>query len=72
MTVMGEPEKAGSSFLALVLARASGAIDVQYLKRQWTTPEADEQSRLRLLLQEALWEEGCSRSDEHCQKSVFT
>ncbi|XP_046296426.1 cytoplasmic dynein 2 intermediate chain 1 isoform X3 [Marmota monax] len=58
MTVMGEPEKAGGSFQALVLARASGKVDVQYLKRQWTSPEADEHSRLRLLLQGALWKEG--------------
>uniref|UniRef100_A0A8D2HI73 Cytoplasmic dynein 2 intermediate chain 1 n=1 Tax=Urocitellus parryii TaxID=9999 RepID=A0A8D2HI73_UROPR len=51
MTVMGEPEKARGSFQALVLARASGKVDIQYLKRQWTCPEADEHSRLRLLLQ---------------------
>uniref|UniRef100_A0A8C6AEJ6 Cytoplasmic dynein 2 intermediate chain 1 n=1 Tax=Marmota marmota marmota TaxID=9994 RepID=A0A8C6AEJ6_MARMA len=51
MTVMGEPEKAGGSFQALVLARASGKVDIQYLKRQWTSPEAEEHSRLRLLLQ---------------------
>lgn len=58
MAVMGEPEKASSSFLALVLARASGTIDVQYLKRQWTTPEEDEPGRLRLLLQETVWKKG--------------
>ncbi|KAM9229891.1 cytoplasmic dynein 2 intermediate chain 1 [Dugong dugon] len=54
MTVMGEPEKTNSSFLALVLARTSGDIDVQYLKRKWASPVEDEQKQLRLLLQEAL------------------
>lgn len=56
MTIMGEPEKASGSFQALVLARASGKVDIQYLKRRWTTPEADEHSQLRLLLQGALQE----------------
>nr|XP_039328961.1 cytoplasmic dynein 2 intermediate chain 1 isoform X1 [Saimiri boliviensis boliviensis] len=55
MAVVGEPEKVVGSFLALVLARASGSIDIQHLKRQWAAPEADECNRLRLLLQEALW-----------------
>uniref|UniRef100_A0A8D2B0W8 WDR60 n=1 Tax=Sciurus vulgaris TaxID=55149 RepID=A0A8D2B0W8_SCIVU len=58
MTVLGEPEKASGSFQALVLARASGTVDIQYLKRQWTSPEADEHSRLRLFLQGALRKEG--------------
>ncbi|XP_017717152.1 PREDICTED: WD repeat-containing protein 60 isoform X3 [Rhinopithecus bieti] len=58
MAAVGEPEKAGGSFLALVLARASGSIDIQHLKRQWAAPERDERNRLRLLLQEALWQEG--------------
>ncbi|XP_033050984.1 WD repeat-containing protein 60 isoform X2 [Trachypithecus francoisi] len=60
MAAVGEPEKAGGSFLALVLARASGSIDIQHLKRQWAAPERDERNRLRLLLQEALWQEGKS------------
>ncbi|XP_053409594.1 cytoplasmic dynein 2 intermediate chain 1 isoform X3 [Nycticebus coucang] len=58
MAVGGEADKASGSVLALVLARASGAIDVQLLRRQWAAPEADECGRLRLLLQEALWKEG--------------
>ncbi|XP_035110118.3 cytoplasmic dynein 2 intermediate chain 1 isoform X4 [Callithrix jacchus] len=57
MAVVGEPEKAVGSFLALVLARTSGSIDIQHLKRRWAVPEADECNRLRLLLQEALWKE---------------
>ncbi|XP_064222706.1 cytoplasmic dynein 2 intermediate chain 1 isoform X2 [Aotus nancymaae] len=57
MAVVGEPEKAVGSFLALVLARASGSVDIQHLKRRWAAPEADECNRLRLLLQEALWKE---------------
>ncbi|XP_016052419.1 PREDICTED: WD repeat-containing protein 60 [Miniopterus natalensis] len=54
MAVTGDPEKTSGGFLALVLARASGRVDVQYLKREWATPVVDEQRRLRLLLQKAL------------------
>ncbi|MXQ94153.1 hypothetical protein E5288_WYG010360 [Bos mutus] len=54
MTIVGEAEKTRGSFLALVLARASGSIDVQYLRREWATPASDELQRLRLLLREAL------------------
>ncbi|XP_045876253.1 cytoplasmic dynein 2 intermediate chain 1 isoform X1 [Meles meles] len=54
MTVVGEAEKASGSFLALVLARASGRVDVQYLKRTWAAPVADELRKLRLLLREDL------------------
>nr|XP_045016702.1 cytoplasmic dynein 2 intermediate chain 1 isoform X1 [Jaculus jaculus] len=57
MTVMGDPEKASGSFVALVLAKASGTVDVQYLKRQWITPEADEHKKLLLFLQESPWRE---------------
>ncbi|XP_054430747.1 cytoplasmic dynein 2 intermediate chain 1 isoform X2 [Pteronotus mesoamericanus] len=54
LTVVGEPEKASGGFLALVLARASGRVDVQYAKSEWAAPVADEQRRLQLLLREAL------------------
>lgn len=54
MAVVGEPEKNSSGFLALVLARASGSMDVQFLKKEWVSPVADEQRRLQLLLQEAV------------------
>ncbi|XP_006887753.1 PREDICTED: WD repeat-containing protein 60 [Elephantulus edwardii] len=54
MTVMGNPEKTSSSFLALLLARASGDVDIQYLKKQWASPVKDEQKQLCSLLQEAL------------------
>ncbi|XP_021091206.1 cytoplasmic dynein 2 intermediate chain 1 isoform X4 [Mesocricetus auratus] len=50
MTVMGDPEKASGSSVALVLARASGTVDIQYLKRRWTAPAADEHSQLHMLL----------------------
>uniref|UniRef100_A0A8C2QF71 Cytoplasmic dynein 2 intermediate chain 1 n=1 Tax=Cricetulus griseus TaxID=10029 RepID=A0A8C2QF71_CRIGR len=51
MTVMGDPEKASGSSVALVLARVSGTVDIQYLKRRWTTPvAADEHSQLHVLL----------------------
>ncbi|KAI5933830.1 Cytoplasmic dynein 2 intermediate chain 1 [Manis javanica] len=53
MTVMGEAERTRGSFLALVLARASGSMDVQHLRKAWVTPAGDERRRLRLLLQEA-------------------
>ncbi|XP_003983320.2 cytoplasmic dynein 2 intermediate chain 1 isoform X1 [Felis catus] len=54
MTIVGEAEKASGGFLALVLARASGSVDVQFLKRVWAAPVGDELGRLRLLLREAL------------------
>ncbi|KAG8506105.1 WD repeat-containing protein 60 [Galemys pyrenaicus] len=54
MAVLGEPDRARGSFLALVLARASGSVDVQYLKRQWAVPVGDEQQQLQRVLQEAL------------------
>ncbi|XP_023568684.1 WD repeat-containing protein 60 isoform X2 [Octodon degus] len=53
MTVMGEPERPSDRFLALVLARASGTVDVQYLKKQWAAIQAEESQWLRLFLQEA-------------------
>lgn len=58
MTVLGEPERPSGSFLALVLARASGTVDVQYLKRQWASRQAEEGQWLCLFLQEALVERG--------------
>ncbi|XP_039692737.1 cytoplasmic dynein 2 intermediate chain 1 isoform X2 [Pteropus medius] len=54
MVVVGEPERTSGSSPALVLARASGGVDVQQLRREWVAPGADERERLRLLLQEAL------------------
>uniref|UniRef100_A0A667GYY7 Cytoplasmic dynein 2 intermediate chain 1 n=1 Tax=Lynx canadensis TaxID=61383 RepID=A0A667GYY7_LYNCA len=55
MTIVGEAEKASGGFLALVLARASGSVDVQFLKRVWAAPAGDELGRLRLLLRGSLW-----------------
>ncbi|XP_068942170.1 cytoplasmic dynein 2 intermediate chain 1 [Petaurus breviceps papuanus] len=52
-TVMGDPEKT-NRFLGLVLARTSGMIEIQYLKKKWTLPKKEEQKQLRLLLQDAL------------------
>ncbi|XP_036905420.1 cytoplasmic dynein 2 intermediate chain 1 [Sturnira hondurensis] len=54
LTVVGESEKTSSGFLALVLARASGRVDVQHVKSEWAAPVADEQRQLQRLLQEAL------------------
>lgn len=54
MAVVGELEKTSGGFLALVLARASGSVDIQFLKRAWVSPVADERRRLELLLQEAV------------------
>ncbi|KAM4874645.1 cytoplasmic dynein 2 intermediate chain 1 isoform 2-T2 [Thomomys bottae] len=64
MTVMGESDKAGGSFLALALAKASGTVEIQYLKRQWTIPKVDEHGQLHMLLQEGPW------NSEHCQRSM--
>ncbi|XP_021096482.1 WD repeat-containing protein 60 isoform X3 [Heterocephalus glaber] len=58
MTVMGEPERPGGSFLALVLARASGTVDVHYLKKRWAATQVEESQWLRLFLQEAPVEQG--------------
>ncbi|KAM5255328.1 cytoplasmic dynein 2 intermediate chain 1 [Ctenodactylus gundi] len=58
MAVTGEPERASSGFLALVMARASGTIDVQYLSRQWTATEPEECLRLRVFLWEAPGQRG--------------
>ncbi|KFO37310.1 WD repeat-containing protein 60, partial [Fukomys damarensis] len=58
MTVTGEPERPGGSFLALVLARSSGTVDVQYLKKQWAATQVEEIQWLRLFLQEAPTERG--------------
>ncbi|KAF6073034.1 hypothetical protein HJG60_020293 [Phyllostomus discolor] len=54
LTVVGEPEKTSGSFLALVMARASGLVDVQYVKSEWAAPVPDEQRQLRRLLQQVL------------------
>ncbi|XP_052494685.1 cytoplasmic dynein 2 intermediate chain 1 [Budorcas taxicolor] len=54
MTAVGEAEKTRGGFLGLVLARASGSMEVQYLRREWAAPASDELQRLRLLLREAL------------------
>ena len=54
MTAVGEAEKTRGGFRALVLARASGSMEVQYLRREWAAPASDELQRLRLLLREAL------------------
>ncbi|ELW69817.1 WD repeat-containing protein 60 [Tupaia chinensis] len=76
MTVVGEPEKAAGGFLlpcpgaekaaggflALVLGRASGAVDIQYLKRRWAAPAGDEHHQLLQLLQEASRKEGTPQS----------
>uniref|UniRef100_A0A4X2KJZ4 Dynein 2 intermediate chain 1 n=1 Tax=Vombatus ursinus TaxID=29139 RepID=A0A4X2KJZ4_VOMUR len=52
-TVMGDPEKT-NRFLGLALAKTSGMIEIQYLKKKWASPKKEEQKRLRLLLQDAL------------------
>ncbi|XP_074123398.1 cytoplasmic dynein 2 intermediate chain 1 isoform X2 [Sminthopsis crassicaudata] len=52
-TVMGDPEKT-NRFLGLALARTSGMIEIQYLKKKWASPKKEEQKKLRLLLQDVL------------------
>ncbi|XP_074049343.1 cytoplasmic dynein 2 intermediate chain 1 isoform X2 [Macrotis lagotis] len=52
-TVMGDPEKT-NGFLGLALAKTSGTIEIQYLKKKWVLPKKEEQKKLRLLLQDTL------------------
>lgn len=54
MVLVGDPEKSSGSSPGLVLARASGGVDVQQLRSPWAAPGPGERERLRRLLQEAL------------------
>ncbi|XP_069067268.1 cytoplasmic dynein 2 intermediate chain 1 isoform X1 [Pleurodeles waltl] len=53
MAVLGEPEK-NNGLSGLALAKESGALDVQYIKKKWAQTYPEEPNRLNLLLHEAL------------------
>ncbi|XP_078519404.1 cytoplasmic dynein 2 intermediate chain 1 isoform X2 [Lissotriton helveticus] len=53
MAVLGEPEK-NNGLSGLALAKDSGALDIQYIKRKWAVSSPEEPNQLHLLLQEAL------------------
>ncbi|XP_069504090.1 cytoplasmic dynein 2 intermediate chain 1 isoform X2 [Ambystoma mexicanum] len=53
MAVFGEPEK-NNGLSGLALAKESGTLEVQYVKRKWATSHPEEANQLHLLLHEAL------------------
>uniref|UniRef100_A0A8C3FIN3 Dynein 2 intermediate chain 1 n=1 Tax=Chrysemys picta bellii TaxID=8478 RepID=A0A8C3FIN3_CHRPI len=53
MVVLGEPEKT-NGLLGIALAKQSGIIDIQYVKKRWALPQPEESEKLQLLLQQSL------------------
>ncbi|XP_010220533.1 PREDICTED: WD repeat-containing protein 60, partial [Tinamus guttatus] len=49
MAVLGEPEKT-TGLLGIALAKESGLIDIQYVKKKWALPQPGESEKLHLLL----------------------
>ncbi|XP_066184641.1 cytoplasmic dynein 2 intermediate chain 1 [Sylvia atricapilla] len=49
MTLLGEPEKA-NGLLGIVLAKESGQIDIQYVKKKWALPQPEESEKLNSIL----------------------
>ncbi|XP_062349836.1 cytoplasmic dynein 2 intermediate chain 1 [Cinclus cinclus] len=49
MTLLGEPEKA-NGLLGMVLAKESGQIDIQYVKKKWALPQPEESDKLYSIL----------------------
>uniref|UniRef100_A0A8C4WP85 Dynein 2 intermediate chain 1 n=1 Tax=Gopherus evgoodei TaxID=1825980 RepID=A0A8C4WP85_9SAUR len=49
MVVLGEPEKT-NGLLGIALAKQSGIIDIQYVKKRWALPQSEESEKLQLLL----------------------
>nr|XP_054491968.1 cytoplasmic dynein 2 intermediate chain 1 [Agelaius phoeniceus] len=49
MTLLGEPEKA-NGLLGIVLAKESGQIDIQYVKKKWALPQPEESEKLYSIL----------------------
>ncbi|XP_009328166.1 PREDICTED: WD repeat-containing protein 60 [Pygoscelis adeliae] len=49
MALLGEPEKT-NGLLGIVLAKESGQIDIQYVKKKWALPQPEESEKLHLLL----------------------
>ncbi|XP_053915342.1 cytoplasmic dynein 2 intermediate chain 1 [Cuculus canorus] len=49
MALLGEKEKS-SGPLGIALAKESGQIDIQYIKKKWAVPQPEESEKLHLLL----------------------
>ncbi|KAM6375735.1 cytoplasmic dynein 2 intermediate chain 1 [Alca torda] len=49
MTLLGEPEKT-NGLLGIALAKESGQIDIQYVKKKWALPQPEESEKLHSLL----------------------
>ncbi|KAM6209370.1 cytoplasmic dynein 2 intermediate chain 1 [Sarcoramphus papa] len=49
MALLGEPEKR-NGLLGIVLAKESGQIDIQYVKKKWALPQPEESEKLQLIL----------------------
>ncbi|KAM6314938.1 cytoplasmic dynein 2 intermediate chain 1 [Aegotheles albertisi] len=49
MALLGEPEKT-NGLLGIALAKESGEIDIQYVKKKWALPQPEESERLHLVL----------------------
>ncbi|KAM6101773.1 cytoplasmic dynein 2 intermediate chain 1 [Theristicus caerulescens] len=49
MALLGEPEKT-NGLLGIVLAKESGQIDIQYVKKKWALPQPEESEKLHSLL----------------------
>ncbi|KAM5157588.1 cytoplasmic dynein 2 intermediate chain 1 [Mantella aurantiaca] len=53
MSVFGEPEK-NNNLMGLSLAKTSGTVEIQYIKKKWAKPQPKELEKLNLILQEIL------------------
>ncbi|KAM6422462.1 cytoplasmic dynein 2 intermediate chain 1 [Rhynochetos jubatus] len=49
MALLGEPEKP-NGLLGIALAKETGEIDIQYVKKKWALPQPEESEKLSLLL----------------------
>ncbi|XP_072781422.1 cytoplasmic dynein 2 intermediate chain 1 isoform X1 [Taeniopygia guttata] len=49
MTLLGEPEKT-NGLLGMVLAKESGQIEIQYVKKKWALPQPEESDKLYSIL----------------------
>ncbi|XP_068260964.1 cytoplasmic dynein 2 intermediate chain 1 isoform X2 [Nyctibius grandis] len=49
MALLGEPEKT-NGLLGIALAKGSGQIDIQYVKKKWALPQPEESEKLYLIL----------------------
>ncbi|XP_075443936.1 cytoplasmic dynein 2 intermediate chain 1 isoform X3 [Ascaphus truei] len=53
MAVLGEPEK-NNGLMGLALAKISGKVEIQYIKKMWAKSQPKEMEKLRMILQEIL------------------